>query len=113
MSLVDAALERWVNHDGDGRFWSHVKKGTHNECWPWTGGAGAGTSAVRDGLYRRGDKVSTAKLTSCQIEQIRARHIGGFFGPNNKSNGKLLAKEFGVSQSTIHRIVKRDYWTHI
>lgn len=49
-----------------------------------------------------GEKHGCAKLTSSQVLEIRSRYKRG--------NGVALAKEFGVSSSTVHLLVKGKTW---
>ncbi len=50
-------------------------------------------------------KVTAAKLTVRQVQEIRARY--------RRRNGRLLAEEYGVTPSTIHDIVQRKSWTWV
>lgn len=54
----------------------------------------------------RGEKQGNAKLTDQQVIEIRRRYSNGEYGV-------ALAKVFGVSQSLISVIVRREAWTHI
>jgi hypothetical protein len=55
----------------------------------------------------RGDSHSSAKLSSTQVIEIRARYeAGGVFH-------RELAAEFGVSRSLITNITERRCWKHI
>jgi len=58
---------------------------------------------IRDGTSTKGEKNHTAKLTSAQILDIRAR----------AERNVDLAKEFGVGQMTISHIILRRRWKHI
>lgn len=51
----------------------------------------------------RGEKSHTAKLTWAKVAEIRAQtaHVG---------TTTQLARVFGISYSTLRRIVRRDYW---
>lgn len=59
---------------------------------------------IRDGTSNRGERCGTAKLTSAQVLDIRAR------AGERQAN---LAEEFGVSQVTISAIILRRIWKHI
>jgi hypothetical protein len=49
-----------------------------------------------------GDDNPNSKLTWAQVDEIRTRYVPG--------SGKLLAKEFGVRQTTISKIIRRESW---
>lgn len=58
-----------------------------------------------------GEKNPKAKLTPTQVFEIRSKHT-----PNKKRGNLLLAKEYGVSISTIERINSRgksSSWSHL
>lgn len=55
--------------------------------------------AVYSGLIKTGELAPGAKLRNCEVENIRNRWRAG-----NVSQGEL-AKEYGVNQSTVCRIV--------
>jgi len=59
---------------------------------------------IRDGTSNRGEKNVGAKLTADQVLEIRSR------SGESKSE---LAKEFGVSTSTVYDIIRRTLWKHI
>lgn len=65
----------------------------------WTKGRGKGG-------FVRGETVGNHKLTEAQVIEIRA-----LYGP--QMGYKRLAQRFGVSRSTIMRIVKERSWTHV
>jgi hypothetical protein len=58
----------------------------------------------------RGEEQGNHRLTEVQVRAIRRRYIFRSRGPNG---GPALALEFGVSRSTIERIVSRKMWKHI
>lgn len=60
----------------------------------------------RHGTRCRGEAVYGAKLTARRVRTIRARISSGLRNPP-------IAKEFGVSISTIHLIRHRKIWTHV
>lgn len=55
---------------------------------------------------QRGEACGTAKLTTSQVREIRNRQGAG-------ESQRSLAKEYGVGQQTISRIVNRRRWAHI
>ena len=59
--------------------------------------------------HSRGERQPKSKLTEGQVLEIRRRYaIGG------RGNGyRVLAREFGVSESLTKMIVTRQRWTHI
>jgi len=58
------------------------------------------------GLVPRGSRNRQAKLTALQVLKLRSRIAAG------ESQSKL-AREFGVSQAAVSKIVKRETWAHI
>lgn len=58
------------------------------------------------GTQQAGEQASTVKLTSDKVTCIRSRKARG-------ENAKALASEYGVTESVIHRIVKRRLWNHV
>jgi hypothetical protein len=57
---------------------------------------------VAHGTKAIGSRQGAAKLTEEQVRQIRARHAPG--------KGATLAREYGVSQSTISSIIRGQWW---
>jgi len=55
----------------------------------------------------RGTDQADAKLTEDQVRDIRARYVP------RKVSLPMLAREYGVGTSTIHRVVKRTHWRHV
>lgn len=70
---------------------------------------------VRDMLTKgrankcKGERAVHAKLTEEQVLEIRRRYEPGKYGRGSH----VLAKEFGVSQASIHAIVTGESWKHI
>jgi hypothetical protein len=62
--------------------------------------------AIHKDRLARGERNAEAKFTPDQIQQIRQDHSAG-------KSQRQLAKESGVYQSTIRRIVIRETWNHI
>jgi predicted XRE-type DNA-binding protein len=56
---------------------------------------------------QRGEKCSTSKLTSRQVEQLRALYKTG------NITQKQLGIQFGISQSQVGRIVRGERWAHL
>ena len=55
---------------------------------------------------RRGVTNGSARRSETDVSEIRGRHARGTFGYG------ALAKQFGVSKTTIQRIIKRRLWSH-
>lgn len=55
---------------------------------------------------RRGAGVGTSKLTDDQVRQIRRRYVDG------ETQGSI-ARDIGISQTTVSRIVLKQTWAHI
>jgi AraC-like DNA-binding protein len=57
----------------------------------------------------RGEKNNLAKLTDDQVREMRALHV-----PRSHEWGRnALARRFGVSETTVDRIINHEMWTHI
>jgi hypothetical protein len=63
--------------------------------------------AKANGLYAVGERVANAKLTAEKVIEIRRRHIP------HKYPATKLAKQFGVSVSTIQNVLYRATWKHL
>lgn len=63
--------------------------------------------ASKNGLKAFGERQALSKLTEKQVLEIRAKHISTLMSYN------ILAKEYGVAQTTVHNIVNRKTWKHI
>ena len=65
--------------------------------------------AVEQGAYKFGDNHPRSKLTVEKVREIREKYI-----PHSKKYGiKALAKEYGVSKSTIENVVYNQVWKHV
>lgn len=60
----------------------------------------------KHGTYLCGEAVPYAKLTADKVREIRRRAEGG-------EKQAALAREFGVGDPQIHRIIKRERWAHV
>lgn len=54
-----------------------------------------------------GESSSTAKLSEEQVKEIISKHISG------KQTQSRLAVDYGVSQSLISRIIRKERWSHV
>lgn len=54
-----------------------------------------------------GERVHTARLTVDQVTEIRKRHAMGAVGPI------MLAKEYGVAEATIFKLLSRRSWRRV
>ena len=59
--------------------------------------------------FREKQKHQGSKLTSTQV--IRLKKI--LLDPNRKTRLKIIAKQFGVTEMTLHRIKTGENWGHI
>lgn len=59
----------------------------------------------RDRMF--GEKNHSAKLTADQVVQIRSEYASGGISQ------QALARRFGVSLTSLHRIIRRRSWTHV
>jgi hypothetical protein len=62
--------------------------------------------SIDDGTWTHGEQFWSAKLKEAQVMEIRTRYSNGESQPK-------LAKEFGVTQTNISRIVKGKTWKHL
>jgi hypothetical protein len=62
--------------------------------------------ALEHGLKPHGERVGTSKLTEDQVRQIRRIY------PSVKSS-RQVARMFGVTKTTILRVVNRHRWKHV
>jgi len=62
--------------------------------------------AKNNGLLAIGEKNGNSKLKERDIILIRKKH-------NNGKSYRFIAKEFGVSKTTIGKIIKKISWSHI
>ncbi len=58
------------------------------------------------GRHARGTKTNMSKLTDIQVIEIRSKYSSGI-------KNAVLCKEYGVSHSTIHRVVHNKLWIHV
>lgn len=65
-----------------------------------------GPDKWRDGTMAAGVRNANAKLTDEVVAECRARVVAG-------ESGEALAREFGVSGSTMQRAVKGEGWRHV
>lgn len=65
-----------------------------------------GDSVSRE-RHSKGEIVGTSVLTEREVLQIRGKW------ETQKYSQDALAREFGVSQNTIHKVVRRVTWQHI
>jgi len=62
--------------------------------------------AVKGSKKQRGILNARSKITSLQAVRIRVRASQG-------ESQEKLAKEYGVSQTTISKIIRRELWRHV
>lgn len=66
------------------------------------------THAKENNLICKGERSRQAKLTESIVLDIRKRH-----SENPNINKLALSREFGVKDTTIHKIINRERWRHI
>ena len=76
--------------DDKTRFIYGIGPPDHNGCWPWTG-----------------TTIHTSKLVPFTALLIRVLHNKRGLPQN------MLARVFGVSTSTVHKLVRRQTWRHV
>lgn len=80
----------------------HLFLGTHSD-----NSYDASRKCRLPGNRSQGEKSSNHKLTENQVREIRTLYLLG------KHTQRMLAKQFGIDDSEICRIVNRHTWTHI
>lgn len=64
---------------------------------------------ARKGRQARGERINAEKLTEEMVREIRRR-----YRPRSRTaNQHILAKEFGVEQTQIGRVVRNEQWKHV
>lgn len=61
-------------------------------------------------LVLRGEMVGTSKLTEAQVQEIRSKYSPGSAGKRSEHSLAGLARQYGVTFQTIHKIVKGLRW---
>ena len=79
----------------------------HPERRPFGRRNGAYTHPATSVVWMKGSQRPWAKFTEDQVVTIRTRYA------TKQANQYQLADEFGVSQSTIWRIIHREQWAHV
>lgn len=92
---------------------SHLWPGTNKDNGADCTAKGRRAKGDRNGMRKhpnrvmRGEDHGKSKLTTLEIEAIRARYSEG------KISQKRLAAEFGICKATVYYIVHRKVWAHI
>ena len=73
---------------------------------PWSNGRPGNPMGIHT-IVTRGEISGMAKLTDEKVREIRRLYIRG------KTSQIRLARQFGVDQTTISRILLRQTWNHI
>lgn len=71
----------------------------------WKTAAANAADKIAHGTHRRGEMVPNSKLTEQQIREIRSL--------DGAITHTLIGKRFGVTQSLVSRIVRREAWSHV
>lgn len=64
-------------------------------------------------LVLRGEQIGTAKLTSDDVIEIRSIYKKSLAGRSSETSLTAVAKRYGVSFQTVHKIIQRKSWTHL
>ncbi len=64
-------------------------------------------------LVLRGSRVGTSKLKAIDVLAIRAAYKKSPAGSPSNTSLTYLADRYGVTFQTIHKIVRRQRWTHL
>lgn len=60
------------------------------------------------GRVPKGDEHPNSKLTADKVREIRRRFVRG-----RRGDGPRAAREFGVSITIIHQVLRREIWKHV
>lgn len=63
--------------------------------------------ALNHGTLKIGEDLPWSKLTEHEVKKIRRLHVP------YRLTRKMLAQQFGVSESTIARVIQRKLWRHV
>jgi uncharacterized membrane protein len=63
--------------------------------------------AVQKGRIRKGARCTQSRLSDDDVHYIRSRSAHGGM------TQQALAQQFGVAQTTIHRVIHRATWAHL
>jgi hypothetical protein len=77
----------------------HLRAGTHAENMQ---------ESVNRARHTMGSDQSQSKLTEGQVEALRGEYVPGRYG-----EGFRLANKYGISQSTVSKIVRGEVWKHV
>lgn len=106
----------WVLHRCDNRSCvnpAHLFLGTARDNYHDSRAKGRHSAADRHGMrrhperIRRGEQSNPARLTDAKVVAIRQRYKAGGISQS------ALAREYGVTQSTIWNILFRKTWKHL
>lgn len=64
-------------------------------------------------LVRKGQKVSTSKLSDSDVIAMRLEYVKGVPGKRGEASLTSLAKKYGVAFQTASKIINRVSWRHI
>ena len=70
-------------------------------------------SKTRPERTARGERVGTAKLTAEQVAAIRAEYQSSPAGKRSETSLSAIARRFGVTFQTVHKIVRGQRWKHL
>lgn len=105
-SVHRAVLECFVGPPPDGHVARHLngdKVDNRLENLAWGTPAQNVADAIRHGRHARGEQSGRAKLTELAVREIR----------ESNEPGIVLARRFGVTNTTITYIRKRKNWAHV
>lgn len=88
---------------------NHINGNKHDNAasnLEWVTNAENGFHALATGLKRSGESVKNAKLSASDVLQIRSTYIKG----DDVFGAKPLSRAYGVSDTTIRRIVNHKKW---
>jgi hypothetical protein len=87
--------------------WDGDKLNNHYSNLRWATVAENNRDTVRHGRAPCGDRNPRSKLTPAQVREARARYVGRY------GEQSALAREYGVSPSTMRDVLRGAHWRHV
>jgi hypothetical protein len=84
----------------------HLYLGTHADNARDRDSQGRGRQCPPE-LHAKGERVGLSKLTEAAVRDIRARYAKGGISQ------QALADEYGVVQTIVSRVIRRETWRHV
>lgn len=83
------------------------KLNNHASNLAWGTAADNKADALRHGTVPRGIRLHNAKLTDEAVKALRLEYSNGGIAQ------RPLAKKYGIDQSSLSKVIRRDTWAHV